>query len=57
VDFTFSATHNVTFSGAGAPSGIPNTSSGTVRRTFNTAGTFDYSCTLHAGMVGTVIVH
>ncbi|MHB1312023.1 MAG: Ig-like domain-containing protein [Gemmatimonadaceae bacterium] len=57
VDFTFATTHNVTFSGGGAPAGIPNTSSGTVRRTFNTAGIFDYSCTLHAGMNGTVIVH
>jgi plastocyanin len=29
---------------------------GTFNRTFPTAGTFEYSCTLHAGMTGTVIV-
>ena len=57
VDWTFATTHNVSFSGVGAPASIPNTSGGTVRRTFNSAGTFDYSCTLHAGMIGTVIVH
>jgi plastocyanin len=28
----------------------------TYRRTFNTPGTYDYICTLHAGMTGTVVV-
>lgn len=49
--------HNVTFAGgAGAPANIP-TGTGTDSRTFNTVGTFNYSCTLHIGMNGTVVVH
>jgi plastocyanin len=52
------ATHNVTFTGA-APSGgnIPDTSPGNaVSRTFPTAGRYDYECTRHGGMTGTVVV-
>ncbi|MGH7530782.1 MAG: Ig-like domain-containing protein [Gemmatimonadales bacterium] len=49
--------HNVTFAtAAGAPSNIDNMTSGSAQRTFNTAGTFNYSCTNHAGMDGTVTV-
>ena len=51
--------HNVTFSGtAGAPANIPNTGNSTtpVLRSFTTAGTYNYTCTIHAGMNGTVIV-
>jgi plastocyanin len=51
-------THNVTF-GANKPTGgdAPNTpSGGTITRTFPTAGTYTYQCTLHTGMSGTVIV-
>jgi plastocyanin len=44
--------HNVTFSD-GASQSI---SSGTYSRTFPTAGTFNYTCTLHAGMNGSIIV-
>ncbi|MEO7363506.1 MAG: CHRD domain-containing protein [Gemmatimonadaceae bacterium] len=52
-----SVLHNVSFtSGAGVPANIPNTASSDVTRTFNTAGTFTYDCTLHSGMRGTVIV-
>ena len=52
-------THNVTFGAgsAGTPSNIGNTASANVSRTFATAGTFAYACTLHAGMSGTVVVH
>ena len=58
VTWTFQALHNVTFAGTpGAPSNIPDTPSGTQSRTFNTAGTFPYECTLHSGMTGQVIVH
>ena len=49
--------HNVIFgSAAGAPANIDVTSNAQVARTFATAGTFGYDCSLHAGMVGTVIV-
>jgi Bacterial Ig-like domain (group 2)./Copper binding proteins, plastocyanin/azurin family. len=52
-------THNVTFGGsaAGTPANIPDATSASVARTFTTAGTFAYSCTLHPGMTGTVVVH
>jgi len=50
--------HNVTFGATtGAPANIPDQTSGSVSRTFNTVGTFSYNCTNHAGMTGTVIVH
>jgi plastocyanin len=51
------ATHNVTFQGA-APAGgnVPDTRSGTVSRTFSTAGSYPYSCTRHSGMNGSVVV-
>lgn len=58
VSWTFgTVVHNVFFaSAAGAPPNIANTSSTTVSRTFGTAGTFNYDCTLHPGMVGSVVV-
>jgi plastocyanin len=52
------ATHNVTFLGA-APAGgdIPDQQPGTTAtRVFTAAGTFDYECTRHSGMAGTVVV-
>jgi plastocyanin len=45
--------HNVTFAD-GESSG--SKSSGSYSRTFGTAGSFGYRCTLHAGMTGTVVV-
>ena len=52
------AVHNVTFDVvAGAPGNITNRTSGSVARTFNTAGTFTYHCTNHPGtMNGSVTV-
>jgi len=50
--------HNVTFAGQ-APSGgnIPDQTPGNaVSRTFTTEGTYDYSCTYHSGMEGSVVV-
>ena len=58
VTWTFGVTiHNVTFQGgAGVPANIPDRSSTTESRTFSTVGDFSYTCTLHAGMNGQVIV-
>ena len=53
-----STVHNVTFNGGtGAPGNIGDTSNSPgINRTFATAGTFSYTCTLHSGMNGTVLV-
>lgn len=48
--------HNVTFTSSGSPENIDNHSSGSNQRAFATAGTFNYGCTLHAGMTGAVTV-
>lgn len=53
-----SVTHNVTWqtTPASVPN-IPNRSSGSVGVTLNATGTYNYHCTLHPGMDGTVTVH
>lgn len=52
-----SVAHNVIFNQVdGAPADVAVTSNAQVSRTFNTAGSFPYDCTLHAGMTGTVNV-
>jgi plastocyanin len=59
VTWRFEATpHNVTFRQAvGAPSNIGGENANTsVPRSFRTAGTFVYDCTLHPGMTGSVTV-
>lgn len=57
VTWTFAALHDVTFDTQGAPDKITQQSSGTAARTFPTAGTFNYHCTIHGtGMNGTVVV-
>ena len=56
VTWTFQALHNVTFSGTGSPANITDKSSGSDSRTFPTAGTYNYNCTIHGGMNGTVRV-
>src|SRR6266487_1092737 len=51
-------THNVTFTAAGAPTHIANLTSGSLGRTFDTAGTFNFHCTIHPGtMTGSVTVN
>lgn len=51
-------THNVTWQAPPASvANIADRSSGTVSVTLNTAGTYNYQCTLHAGMNGTITVH
>ncbi|HEY2852082.1 MAG TPA: plastocyanin/azurin family copper-binding protein [Gemmatimonadaceae bacterium] len=59
VNFNWSGvTHNVTWQAPPVSvSNIADRSSGTVSVTLNTAGTYNYQCTLHAGMTGTVTVH
>jgi len=50
--------HNVVFTGggAGAPPNIPVLKDTTVTRTFNQLGTYPYSCLVHPGMDGDVLV-
>ncbi len=52
---TSGTTHNVTFVSGAA--NIPDHPSGSNIRTFASAGTFEFSCTIHSGMAGRVIVH
>ena len=49
--------HNVTFSTPGAPANIPNMTIGSAARRFDTTGTFNYECTNHPGMTGSVTVN
>jgi plastocyanin len=59
VAFSFgSIGHNVIFTAAsGVPSDIVGVNSNTViSRTFSTAGTFNYQCTIHTNMSGSVTV-
>jgi plastocyanin len=60
VTFSFgSVAHNVFFdAGNGAPSNIDgNNANTTVQRTFSTAGTYTYTCHIHPGMSGAVVVN
>lgn len=55
--FTFqSVIHNVTFTTAGSPGNVGDTHDATVKRVFSTAGTYDYKCTIHQGMTGSITV-
>jgi plastocyanin len=59
VTFAFgSVGHDVYFDAAlGAPADIPGTNANTsITRTFNTAGTFTYTCHIHPFMHGSVVV-
>jgi|SRR5689334_3557077 len=59
VGFDFPAlAHNVIFAQrTGKPADIPSTSGQLVTRTFTTAGTFPFDCTIHPGMSGQVVVN
>lgn len=60
VTFAFgSLGHTVFFDATtGAPADIATVSSNTsVSRTFNTPGTFNYTCHVHPGMHGTIVVN
>jgi len=50
-----SVTHNVVFSAANSPANIPPSANTTVSRTFTTAGTYNYECTIH-GFSGVLVV-
>jgi adhesin/invasin len=50
------SSHNVTF-GGGGPGTISDRTSGSAQLTFNATGAFNYFCSNHAGMNGTVTVN
>jgi len=50
-------THNVTSTPSKRFKTIGDRSSGSVSRTFHSAGTYRYECTLHPGMTGRIVVH
>jgi plastocyanin len=56
--FTFENTlHNVKFDAQpGAPTAVPSTQNADVKRVFNTAGTFNYHCSIHPTMTGVITV-
>ena len=53
---TGSTAHNVTFTSQGAPTSVGNFTSSSKTVTFPNAGTYQYQCTNHAEMQGTVTV-
>ena len=55
VTWNFAALHNVTFQTAGSPSNITDKSTGSDARTFPTAGTYNYICTIHGQSMSGVV--
>ena len=48
--------HTVTFMTQGSPANIGSFTSGSNSRTFDNVGTYEYHCSIHSGMNGTVKV-
>jgi len=58
VTFAFGDTaHTVTFKTAGSPASIPATSNANVSVAFPTPGTYNYQCSIHPYMTGTIQVN
>ena len=51
-----SVAHSVSFTTSGAPANIPSHTMAVNSRTFPTAGTFNYMCSNHPAMTGSVVV-
>jgi len=49
--------HDVTFTTAGAPAGIPEIADGSASRAFPSHGNYSYRCSIHPPMTGVVRVH
>ena len=57
VTFTFaSIAHNVLFAAGSGVTDIADSYSTSVQRTFNTAGTFAFHCSIHSNMTGQITV-
>jgi plastocyanin len=57
VTFSFGAVgHSITFNTSGAPADVPVTSNANVTRVFSTTGVFNFHCSVHTYMTGTITV-
>jgi plastocyanin len=58
MNWTFGSTpHDVTFTTGGALAGISQLQDGSAARTFPANGSFNYRCTIHSQITGSVHVH
>lgn len=57
VNVVFGSTqHTITFDTPGSPANVPATSNATVGIVFPTAGTYNFHCSIHTYMTGTITV-